>query len=129
MALQIRIRSGNGCRKWHAAAPNATDPLDRSRRTGGAERQERGGQLSHVWIALGRIFLETTLHDAAEALGYVGPQLVRELGRLQHDLHADGRYAGAIERRLAGQKLVEADPNPPNVGALVDMLGAPDLLR
>ena len=44
-----------------------------------------------------------------------------------HRAHRSGRLA--LERRRAGEELVEDDPERPDVGSAIDVLRAPELLR
>ena len=88
---------------------------------------EVGLHLLGALVARRRVLRERAHHDHVEVARDVAADLRRRLGRRRQVLHRDLDRRVAVERRLAGEELVEDDAERVEIGALVD-LGAARLL-
>ena len=101
---------------------------DRRRRLGGlcrdaqaaCDSREVGVHLLGRLVAVFRVLGQRAQRHHVDVLGNLVPELGRRHGHLGQMLHRDLERRVAGERDLAGQHLVQDDPDRVDVGALVD---------
>ncbi|HVJ20233.1 MAG TPA: serine/threonine-protein kinase, partial [Polyangiaceae bacterium] len=76
-----------------------------------------------------RGLLQAARDDGVEGRRQAGLERARRARRIGDDRGQDAAHVVAAERRSAGHELVQDDAGGPDVRALVDALGAADLLR
>ncbi len=107
---------------------DADNALNRGPRAPGGEVGEREGKLGNVLGSLPLVLLQAGVDGRFEARGSVGAK--RAKGREGGRRHLDGNLGIRLawEGSTARQKLVEDDPQRPNIGPRIDLFGRLHLL-